>query len=191
MHRNFLSSPFQQYERIVLTPFSRTHTNRHKRPFRCEFEGCARKNSGFATKDELKRHNEAHKRHNGDQTIGPFNCSESGCPRTAALGNDRFTRKYPLREHLRRAHPETPLPPDLIPRTAKTLSASNLTETFTTSPEHMNQSFAVPDMRKRKRTSANNVGTQEASQDSGDDVSTPNNPNKARLGNETMLMLHR
>ena len=152
----------------MLTPFSRTHMNKHTRPFLCKVkEDCLRKTSGFATKDELKRHNEAHKRRNGDNTSVLFYCSESGCLRSEALGNDGFSRKYQLREHMKRAHPGTPLPPDLIPRTAKVSKTPNLTE----SPELMNQSLAVPDTRKRKWTADDNPSTQEASEDGGEDVS--------------------
>jgi hypothetical protein len=158
--------------------------NRHTRPFLCEVKGdCPRKTSGFATKDELKRHNEAHKRRNGDDTNVLFYCSEPGCSRTAALGNDGFLRKYQLREHIKRSHPGAPLPPDLIPRTAKVSKTSNLTE----SVELMNQSLAVPDMRKRKRTADDNSSTQEASEDGGEDVSFQTDSNKAKLGDTDTL----
>jgi len=152
--------------------------NKHTRPFRCEVKDCPRKTAGFATKDELKRHNEAHKRHNGHGTGFLFYCSEPGCPRTAALGNYGFSRKYQLREHMKRAHPETPLPPDLISRASKASKTSNLTE----SPEPMSQSLAVPDMRKRKRGPANDSGIKEASEDGGEDVSFQYDSKKAKLG---------
>jgi hypothetical protein len=148
--------------------------NRHTRPFLCEVEeDCPRKASGFATKDELKRHNEAHKKRRGDNTSVLFYCSEPGCPRTAVLGNHGFSRKYQLREHTKRAHPGTTLPPDLIPRTAKVSKTSNLTK----SPESMDQSLPVQDMKKRKRTADDNPSTQEASEDGGEDVSVQTNSN--------------
>lgn len=158
--------------------------NKHTRPFVCNVEDCSRRTSGFATKGELKRHDEAHKQRNADDTSILFYCGEPGCSRTAALGNDGFSRKYQLREHMKRAHPGTPLPPDLIPRTTRASHSSNLTE----SPEPLSQRLAVPDLKKRKRTADDNPGAQEAS---GEHVSVQTDSNKGELGNEAILILHR
>jgi hypothetical protein len=68
---------------------------------------------------------------------------------------------------MKRAHPETRLPPDLVPRAAKVSKTSNLTE----SQKSMNQSLAVPDLRKRKQVADDHSGTREASEDGGEDVS--------------------
>lgn len=148
------------------------HMNKHTRPFLCEVEGdCPRKTSGFATKGERKRHNEAHARHNGDNNSSLFRCRVLGCPRTAALGNDGFSRKDQLREHMKRAHPGIPLPPDLIPRTAKVSKTLNLTALS----ESMDPNFVVPDMRKRKRKPANELGVGEPSANSGEDATPEQN----------------
>jgi hypothetical protein len=81
---------------------------------------------------------------------------------------------------MKRAHPGTPLPPDLIPRTAKVSKTSNLTVL----PESMDQSLAVPDTRKRKRTADDNPGIEVASEDGGEDVGVQTDSNKAKFGNE-------
>ena len=163
--------------------------NWHTRPFQCSVKGCARTTRGFATKDGLKRHNEAHKRRNGEDTSDLLFCSVSGCPRTNKLEGGGFSRKYQLREHMRRAHSGTTLPSSLAPRTANVSKTSSLTESFTASPESINQSLANPDLRKRKRTPASNLGIQEASKD--EDVSVQNDSKKVKLGDKTILILDR
>jgi hypothetical protein len=90
---------------------------------------------------------------------------------------------------MRRAHSGTTLPSALAPRTANASKASNLTESFTASPESISQSLANPDLRKRKRTPASNLGIQEASKD--EDVSVQNDSKKVRLGDKTILILDR
>jgi hypothetical protein len=89
---------------------------------------------------------------------------------------------------MRQAHSGTPLPSALVPRTASVSKTSNLTESFPASPESINQSSANPDLRKRKRTPASNLGIQEASKD---EVSVQKDPKKARLGEDPVLRLCR
>jgi hypothetical protein len=46
----------------------------------------------------------------------------------------------------------------------------------------MKQSLAAPNLRKRKRTPANDLDIQEPSEDGEEDVSVQNDPEKAELG---------
>jgi len=154
-----------------VTPFSRTHENRHTRPFRCIVEGCARTTAGYATKDELKRHNQTHKRRNGEGVGSLFYCSVSDCPRAAEQGENGFDRKDRLRAHMRQVHRGTLLPPALVPRPKKVSTTSNLTETFTTSPEPMEQTHPAPNPRKRKWTAAKDLDIQYVSEDAKEEVS--------------------
>jgi hypothetical protein len=73
---------------------------------------------------------------------------------------------------MRRAHSEMPLPPDLVPRTAKVPNTSSLTETPTVgSWEPMDRSLAAPDLKKRKRKLDNGLGSQNTSGDGNEEVS--------------------
>jgi hypothetical protein len=166
----------------MVTPLSRAHINTHKRPFRCEVEGCPGKTTGFVAMGDLKRHNEAHRRRNGEVTSGLFHCRKLGCPRSDEMGGVGFARKDQLRAHMRRSHSEIPLPPNLLPRTAKISDTPTPAGLYTVSWEGMNQSLAAPDLKKRKQTPVSGLDTKEATKDGEEQVSVQNSPDSAILG---------
>jgi hypothetical protein len=86
---------------------------------------------------------------------------------------------------MRRAHSEIPLPPDLVPRTAKVSNTAILTGSLIASGETMNRSPPAPDLKKRKRKPDANLATEEASQDGEKDVSERKHLEKTNLRDDT------
>ncbi|PVI05156.1 hypothetical protein DM02DRAFT_668617 [Periconia macrospinosa] len=77
----------------------RTHMDQHDRPFKCDVTDCTHID-GFSTRGELKRHvNSLHKK-------GTIYCTVPTCPRSSSSGgNNPFSRKDNLQDHMIRKHP--------------------------------------------------------------------------------------
>ncbi len=89
---------------------------------------------------------------------------------------------------MRWSHPEIPLPPDLVPRTAKIANSPSLTETSTASREALNQSLAPAHPKKRKRKPTDHLAGKEASEDDEEEVSVRDDPKTAKSAYEVVLM---
>ncbi|KAF2792109.1 hypothetical protein K505DRAFT_308235 [Melanomma pulvis-pyrius CBS 109.77] len=105
-----------------------THMNKHNRPFNCDATDCTHLN-GFSTKGLLERHKRA--KHiqilpHGAVTKpnSKFYCRVPSCDRSSSSpSNKPFTRKDNRDDHIKRKHPDLPLPPR-----ADVLSGSLLAE---------------------------------------------------------------
>ncbi|KAF2688380.1 hypothetical protein K458DRAFT_292580 [Lentithecium fluviatile CBS 122367] len=72
------------------------HMDKHDRPYKCLAEPCTN-TSGFATKGELKRHNESKHADQG------YYCTHPGCSRSP-WSNNPFKRKDNLKQHMKLMH---------------------------------------------------------------------------------------
>lgn len=88
---------------------SRTHTNKHDRPFACEVPGCPR-TEGYGTKGELQRHQKTHRSYLQQDEAPSLNdtyyyCPEPGCDRSNSLPTNKpFARKDNRNDHVKRKH---------------------------------------------------------------------------------------
>ena len=76
----------------------------HAKPFRCSNTGCSRNTDGFATSNDLARHERSvHIRSIEGGGIGAFKCFAPGCAKAEKI----WPRKDNFRQHLQRMHSDT------------------------------------------------------------------------------------